>query len=86
MQRFAYVRAADPVAAVALVSADPQAHYLAGGTTELDLVLKDGVLDPERLVDITGLPLRLLSEHRRRCRRRRPQEVSHASFCFVPRR
>ena len=45
-------------AAVALVSADPQADYLAGGTTELDLLLKDGVLEPGRLVDIGRLPLR----------------------------
>ena len=58
MRPFEYVRADDVDAAVALVSADPQAEYLAGGTTELDLVLKDGVLEPERLVDITRLPLR----------------------------
>src|SRR4051812_49805107 len=58
MRPFDYVRADDVAAAVALVSADPEAHYLAGGTTELDLVLKDGVLEPERLVDITRLPLR----------------------------
>jgi xanthine dehydrogenase YagS FAD-binding subunit len=58
MRPFEYVRAEDAAAAVALVSADPQAEYLAGGTTELDLVLKDGVLEPERLVDITRLPLR----------------------------
>ena len=58
MRPFEYVRADDPAAAVALVSADPQAEYLAGGTTELDLVLKDGVLEPGRLVDITRLPLR----------------------------
>jgi xanthine dehydrogenase YagS FAD-binding subunit len=58
MRPFQYVRAEDPAAAVALVSADPQAEYLAGGTTELDLVLKDGVRDPERLVDITRLRLR----------------------------
>src|SRR5207302_2187013 len=31
---------------------------LAGGTTQLDLMLKDGVLEPGRLVDITRLPLR----------------------------
>jgi CO/xanthine dehydrogenase FAD-binding subunit len=55
---FEYVRADDPVATVALVSADPEAQYLAGGTTQLDLVLKDGVLEPERLVDITRLALR----------------------------
>ena len=52
-----YVRADNVAAAVALVSADPNAQYLAGGTTQVDL-LKDGVLNPERLVDITRLPLR----------------------------
>ena len=55
---FEYVRAEDVAAAVALVSADPGTQYLAGGTTQLDLTLKDGVLNPERLVDITRLPLR----------------------------
>lgn len=53
----AYVRAHDVADAIALVSGDPGAHYLAGGTTELDLVLKDRVLTPERLIDITRLPL-----------------------------
>jgi xanthine dehydrogenase YagS FAD-binding subunit len=53
-----YVRADDVAAAVALVSADAGADYLAGGTTQLDLMLKDGVIAPERLVDITSLPLR----------------------------
>jgi xanthine dehydrogenase YagS FAD-binding subunit len=54
----AYVRAEDVASAIALVSGDPGAQYLAGGTTELDLVLKDRALTPERLVDITRLPLR----------------------------
>ena len=58
MRPFEYVRAEDPAAAVALVTADPSAEYLAGGTTELDLVLKEGVREPGRLVDITRLPLR----------------------------
>ena len=58
MRPFEYVSADDAAAAVALVSADPRAEYLAGGTTELDLVLKDGVLEPGRLVDITRMPLR----------------------------
>ena len=58
MRPFEYVRADDVADAVALVSADAEAEYLAGGTTELDLVLKDGVLEPGRLVDITRLPLR----------------------------
>jgi CO/xanthine dehydrogenase FAD-binding subunit len=58
MGPFEYVRADDVAAAVTLVSADPRAQYLAGGTTQLDLMLKDGVIAPERLVDITSLPLR----------------------------
>jgi xanthine dehydrogenase YagS FAD-binding subunit len=58
---FEYVRADDVAAAVALVSSDPQAQYLAGGTTQIDLILKDGVLNPERLVDITRLPLRAIT-------------------------
>jgi CO/xanthine dehydrogenase FAD-binding subunit len=57
MGPFEYVRAGDVAAAVALVSADPQAQYLAGGTTQIDLMLKDGVIALERLVDITRLPL-----------------------------
>ena len=57
MGPFEYVRAGDVAAAVALVSADPRAQYLAGGTTQIDLMLKDGVIAPERLVDITRLPL-----------------------------
>jgi CO/xanthine dehydrogenase FAD-binding subunit len=58
MGPFEYVRADGVAAAVALVSADPQAHYLAGGTTQIDLMLKDGVIAADRLVDITRLPLR----------------------------
>jgi xanthine dehydrogenase YagS FAD-binding subunit len=58
MLGFEYVRAADVDAAVATVSTDPTAAYLAGGTTQLDLMLKDGVVDPQRLVDITRLALR----------------------------
>ncbi|HEY3033200.1 MAG TPA: FAD binding domain-containing protein, partial [Streptosporangiaceae bacterium] len=52
MQAFEYIRADDVASAVALVSADPGAQYLAGGTTQIDLMLKDGVVEPERLVDI----------------------------------
>ncbi len=58
MLGFEYVRASDVGETVATVSADPAAAYLAGGTTQLDLMLKDGVVDPQRLVDITRLPLR----------------------------
>ena len=58
---FEYIRADDIASAVALVSADPGSQYLAGGTTQVDLMLKDGVLNAERLVDITGLPLRAIT-------------------------
>ncbi|MFJ2478238.1 FAD binding domain-containing protein [Streptomyces sp. NPDC087659] len=39
-----------------VVVRDPSAAYLAGGTTQLDL-MKDGVLTPGVLVDVTRLPL-----------------------------
>jgi CO/xanthine dehydrogenase FAD-binding subunit len=64
MQAFEYIRAGDVASAVALVSGDPAAQYLAGGTTQVDLMLKDGVLEPERLVDITRLPLRGITRDR----------------------
>ncbi len=56
MHPFAYAQATDADQAVAVVSADPHASFLAGGTTQLDL-MKDGVLNPERIIDITRLPL-----------------------------
>jgi xanthine dehydrogenase YagS FAD-binding subunit len=55
---FHYERATSVAAAIATVSSDPDATYLAGGTTQLDLQLKDAVVSPGRLVDITRLPLR----------------------------
>ena len=58
MQPFEYIRADEADAAIALVGRDPDTQYLAGGTTQLDLMLKDGVLEPGRLIDITRLPLR----------------------------
>ncbi len=57
MSVFEYVRATDVGEAIAVVSADPASSYLAGGTTQLDLMLKDGVVAADRLVDITRLPL-----------------------------
>ena len=61
MQPFEYIRADEADAAIALVGRDPDAQYLAGGTTQLDLMLKDGVLEPRQLVDITRLPLRAIT-------------------------
>ncbi|GGO47127.1 carbon-monoxide dehydrogenase medium subunit [Streptomyces daqingensis] len=56
MRPITYSRADDTAGAVTTVSADPTSDYLAGGTTEIDL-LRRNVLTPRRLVDITGLPL-----------------------------
>ncbi|WIX75464.1 xanthine dehydrogenase family protein subunit M [Amycolatopsis carbonis] len=56
MRLFEYVRTSEVADALA-ASAGTGAAYLAGGTTQVDL-MKDGVLAPERLVDITRLPLR----------------------------
>ncbi|WP_043781343.1 xanthine dehydrogenase family protein subunit M [Rhodococcus sp. JVH1] len=56
MRTFEYVRASDIDDAIAAVTADPDSSFLAGGTTQLDL-MKDGVLVPAKLVDITRLPV-----------------------------
>jgi len=57
MRPFEYVRATGVREAVAAVTADPAAAFLAGGTTQVDL-MRDGVLGPDLLVDISDLPLR----------------------------
>jgi xanthine dehydrogenase YagS FAD-binding subunit len=57
MRAFEYLRPTGLSQAVDAVSGNPDAAYLAGGTTLLDL-MKDGVLRPRRVVDITRLPLR----------------------------
>jgi CO/xanthine dehydrogenase FAD-binding subunit len=57
VQPFEYIRATDVRDAVAAAAADPAAAFLAGGTTQVDL-MKDDVLGPGVLIDITRLPLR----------------------------
>ncbi|MEV1051383.1 xanthine dehydrogenase family protein subunit M [Streptomyces sp. NPDC049887] len=56
MRPITYLRATDTATAVAAVSTDPTSDFLAGGTTEVDL-LRQNVLNPRRLVDINDLPL-----------------------------
>ncbi len=56
MRPFSYMRATDVDEAVATVSASPANAFLAGGTTEVDLV-RLGVERPDLLVDINALPL-----------------------------
>ncbi|HUB40909.1 MAG TPA: xanthine dehydrogenase family protein subunit M [Streptosporangiaceae bacterium] len=61
MRPFEYIQASVPAQAVATVTADPAADYVAGGTTQVDLMLKDGILSPSRLVDVTRLPLQWIA-------------------------
>jgi xanthine dehydrogenase YagS FAD-binding subunit len=56
MREFGYRKAPDVAGAVALLDADPDARYLAGGTNLVDL-MKTGVERPGQLVDVRGLPL-----------------------------
>jgi xanthine dehydrogenase YagS FAD-binding subunit len=56
MRPLAYVRAGTVDEAVALVAADPASAFLAGGTTEIDLI-RAGVSGSQRVVDINDLPL-----------------------------
>lgn len=53
---FDYERATDVDGAVAIVTADPDARFLAGGTNLVDH-MKLGVAQPGRLVDVSALPL-----------------------------
>ncbi|NML65980.1 xanthine dehydrogenase family protein subunit M [Hymenobacter sp. RP-2-7] len=56
MNPFSYARVTTPPAAVAARTQQPGSYFLAGGTNLVDL-LKRGVVVPEKLVDITRLPL-----------------------------
>ena len=56
MRPVSYARAFEVAGAIATVSADPDSAFLAGGTTEIDL-LRLNVVQPSRLVDINALPL-----------------------------
>ena len=56
MRPLSYVRARSVQEAVAVVGGDPASAFLAGGTTEVDLV-RAGVTHPDLLVDINRLPL-----------------------------
>jgi xanthine dehydrogenase YagS FAD-binding subunit len=61
MQPVSYSRATDVADAIAAVSADPDSTFLAGGTTEVDL-LRLNVVRPRLLVDINPLPLNRIED------------------------
>jgi xanthine dehydrogenase YagS FAD-binding subunit len=54
MRPFKYSNAHDPATAIKLVSANPAAKYLGGGTNLVDL-MKEDVMRPAELVDVTRL-------------------------------
>jgi xanthine dehydrogenase YagS FAD-binding subunit len=56
MRPFGYLRATDAGAAIATVRDHADSAFLAGGTTEIDLI-RQNVLRPGLLVDINDLPL-----------------------------
>ncbi len=62
MKSFAYARAADPASALALMSGGVgSAKFLGGGTNLIDL-MRENIEQPDRLVDITRLPLDRIEE------------------------
>ena len=61
MRPLSYTRPQSVNDAIAIVSANPSSSFLAGGTTEVDLV-RLGVAHPDLLVDINELPLAELEE------------------------
>jgi xanthine dehydrogenase YagS FAD-binding subunit len=56
MRPVSYLRASGADDAIAAATAHPTSAYLAGGTTEVDLI-RLGVVGPDLLVDINALPL-----------------------------
>ncbi|WP_255946035.1 FAD binding domain-containing protein [Streptomyces odontomachi] len=61
MRTISYTRPSDVPGAIAAVTADPGSAYLAGGTTEIDLLRLD-VLRPRHLVDVGRLPLTAIED------------------------
>jgi xanthine dehydrogenase YagS FAD-binding subunit len=57
MINFDYIRVSTPKAAVDALTKDASAQWIAGGTNLVDL-MKKGVAAPQKLVDITNLPLK----------------------------
>jgi xanthine dehydrogenase YagS FAD-binding subunit len=56
MINFDYIKVSTPDAAINAIIKDSKAQWIAGGTNLIDL-MKKGVTTPEKLVDITSVPL-----------------------------
>jgi xanthine dehydrogenase YagS FAD-binding subunit len=61
VNNFSYTRATDVTSAVHEIAANHEAAFIAGGTNLIDL-MKENVARPNRLVDITRLPLNRIEE------------------------
>ena len=57
MRPFSYLQASDEGAAVATVAKNPSASFVAGGTEMLNW-MKDGIEEPDLLVDVNALPFK----------------------------
>jgi xanthine dehydrogenase YagS FAD-binding subunit len=62
MKPFSYARVTDHQSAIQAVSSQASAKFIAGGTNLVDL-MKEGVEQPDRVVDITRLPLDRIEQH-----------------------
>jgi xanthine dehydrogenase YagS FAD-binding subunit len=61
MNQFQYLRPLETAGAVKLLTKDPNAHFLAGGTNLIDM-MKMGLVTPHKLVDINRLPLKSIEK------------------------
>lgn len=61
MINFDYIRPSTPKAAIDAINKDASAQFIAGGTNLVDL-MKRGVMNPQKLIDINNLPLRAIEQ------------------------
>ena len=61
MINFDYVRVSSPKSAIDALNKDATSQFIAGGTNLVDL-MKRGVAAPQKLIDITNLPLKNIEE------------------------
>ena len=61
MINFDYVKVSSPKSAIDALNRDATSQFIAGGTNLVDL-MKRGVTAPQKLIDITNLPLKNIEE------------------------
>jgi len=63
MMAFDYVRPSTQKAAIDALNKNASAQFIAGGTNLVDL-MKRGVMTPEKIIDITNLPLKIIEQRK----------------------